>query len=124
MKTSVLIPRPEDEFYMEEGCYILELSNTSEDPDVSIARARVKPGVTTRWHSLRGVTERYCILSGKGRVELGTHPPRNVQAGDVVLIEPMCRQRISNTGQDDLIFLAICTPRFTPDVYIAIAPPH
>jgi oxalate decarboxylase/phosphoglucose isomerase-like protein (cupin superfamily) len=37
--------------------------------------------------------------------------------GDVVLIPPMCRQRITNTGSEDLIFLAICTPRFSNDVY-------
>jgi hypothetical protein len=29
----------------------------------------------------------------------------------------MCRQRISNLGDDDLLFLAICTPRFEPGCY-------
>jgi oxalate decarboxylase/phosphoglucose isomerase-like protein (cupin superfamily) len=29
----------------------------------------------------------------------------------------MCRQRITNTGVDDLVFLAICSPRFSQDVY-------
>ncbi len=29
----------------------------------------------------------------------------------------MCSQRITNIGPDDLIFLAICTPRFSNDVY-------
>jgi hypothetical protein len=29
----------------------------------------------------------------------------------------MCPQRITNIGKDDLIFLAICSPRFSPDVY-------
>jgi oxalate decarboxylase/phosphoglucose isomerase-like protein (cupin superfamily) len=29
----------------------------------------------------------------------------------------MCRQRITNMGSDDLIFLAICTPRFSQDIY-------
>jgi len=27
------------------------------------------------------------------------------------------RQRISNIGTNDLIFLAICNPRFTPECY-------
>ena len=44
-------------------------------------------------------------------------PPTDVAVGDVVLIPPMCRQRIANTGAEDLIFLAICTPRFTMDAY-------
>jgi oxalate decarboxylase/phosphoglucose isomerase-like protein (cupin superfamily) len=37
--------------------------------------------------------------------------------GDVVLIPPSCRQRISNVGEGELIFLAICTPRFTQEAY-------
>lgn len=105
------------EFYTAEGCYIIELSNTPDDADASIARARVAPGITTRWHRLRGTTERYCILSGKARVEIGKLPHQELGPGDVVLIPPMCRQRITNIGGEELIFLAICTPRFSNDVY-------
>lgn len=105
------------EFYISERCFVSELSNSADDPDVSIARARVDPGVTTRWHRLRGVTERYFMISGKGLVDVGELPPQEVTAGDVVLIPPMCKQRITNIGNDDLIFLAICTPRFSQDVY-------
>ncbi len=110
------------EFYTDEGCYITELSNTSDDPQASIARARVVPGVTTRWHRLSDTAERYVILEGTGRVEVGQLPPTQVHAGDVVLIPPLCRQRITNTGTDDLIFLAICTPRFTNAAYEDIEP--
>ena len=105
------------EFYTPEKCYITELSNTPDDPDVSIAWARVEPGVTTRWHRLKGTSERYFIISGRGLAEVGKMPPRQVTAGDVVLIPPMCCQRITNIGTDDLIFIAICSPRFSQDVY-------
>ena len=105
------------EFYTQEGCYITELSNTPDDPDVSIARARVEPGVTTNWHRLTKAAERYYIIQGKGRVEVGQLTPQEVSVGDVVLIPPLCRQRITNIGTEDLIFLAICTPRFSNDVY-------
>jgi len=50
-------------------------------------------------------------------VEVGEQPPQEVTVGGVVLIPPMYRQRITNIGPDDLIFLAICTPRFLQDVY-------
>jgi mannose-6-phosphate isomerase-like protein (cupin superfamily) len=106
-----------NEFYTPEKCYIIESSNTPDDPDVSVARARVEPGVTTRWHRLSGTSERYYIISGCGRAEVGDLPPQEVNAGDIVLIPPMCRQRITNIGSEDLIFLAICTPRFSNDVY-------
>ena len=105
------------EFYTRERCYITELSNTPDDPDASIALARVASGVTTRWHRLRGTFERYYIVNGRGRVEIGKLPPQEVSAGAIVLIPPMCSQRITNTGSEDLVFLAICTPRFTDDDY-------
>jgi mannose-6-phosphate isomerase-like protein (cupin superfamily) len=108
---------PAAERYTPERCYILELSNTPDDPDVSIARARVEPGVTTRWHRLAGTIERYVVISGRGRVEVGDLAPQEVSAGDVVLIPAACRQRIASIGRDDLVFLAICTPRFRPDAY-------
>lgn len=106
------------EYYFDaEGCYITELSNSKADPELSIARARVRAGVTTSWHRLINTTERYCILSGSGVVEVGESTPRNVVPGDVVIIPPMERQRITNNGKEDLIFLAICTPRFETKNY-------
>jgi len=112
----------EAEFHTDEGCFITELSNIPEDADASIARARVPPGATTRWHRLNGTIERYVILSGSGRVEVGELPARDVAPNDVVLIPAGCRQRITCTGAQDLVFLAICTPRFRPEAYEDIDP--
>lgn len=106
-----------EEYLVREECFITELHNTPDDPDLSVARARVLPGVTTNWHSLTGITERYLILEGSGMVETGDLPPRVTRVGDVVNIPPGIRQRITNDGPSDLIFLAICTPRFTPSSY-------
>ncbi len=117
MKAAIKRQNIGNEFYTSEKCYITELSNTPDDPDVSIARARVAPGTTTRWHRLKGTVERYYIIAGKGLVEVGRLPPQEVSAGDIVLIPAMCRQRITNIGEEDLLFLAICTPRFTNAVY-------
>ena len=108
---------PHAEYYTEERCWINELSNTDADPDMSIAQARVLPGVTTRWHRVNGTIERYVIQSGSGRVEVGDLPPQTIGTGDVVIIPAGCRQRIANVGEDDLVFLAICTPRFQSAAY-------
>lgn len=108
---------PAAEFHTEEECHVLELSNVDDDPDCSLARARVAPGRTTRWHRLAGVAERYVLLAGRGLVEIGDLPARAVGPGDVVLIPPGCRQRIANVGAEDLVFLAVCTPRFEPACY-------
>ncbi|MEM7293089.1 MAG: cupin domain-containing protein [Pseudomonadota bacterium] len=117
----VLSRMPESrEYFFDEGCHILELSNTADDPDVSIARARVESGVTTQLHRLTETTERYVILQGEGSVEIGKEPAFDVQRGDVVRIPPGVSQRITNLGPEDLIFLVICNPRFMPECYQAL----
>jgi len=117
MQPPIPRPHPAAETLADERCHILELSNSPDDPELSIARARVEPGVTTRWHRVVDTLERYVILDGVGRMEIGDLPPQEVQAGDVVMIPPSVRQRIANTGTGDLVFLAICTPRFRPEAY-------
>ena len=116
----------EDEYYTKEGCHVRELSNTEQEPDLSIARVRVAPGSVTRWHRLTGITERYVLLEGEGRMEIGERPPQQVGPGDVVRIPPGMRQRIANTGETDLIFLALCSPRFRWIAYEDVdeAEPH
>ncbi|MCL2790673.1 MAG: cupin domain-containing protein [Desulfobulbus sp.] len=111
-----------DEYYFEEGCYITELHNTPADPLVSLARARVEVGRVTRWHSLDGIEERYLIVDGTGRLEMGSQAPRDVRPGDVVRIPSGCRQRITNTGPADLLFLVLCTPRFVRAAYRDLEP--
>ena len=117
MKPSVLKCNSDEERLTGEACYINELSNSTHDTALSVAQARVSVGVTTRWHRLKDTTERYVILEGQGSVEIGSLSPQEVTAGDVVLIPPMCEQRITNTGTKDLLFLAICSPRFQQENY-------
>jgi len=117
MKETILPFSAEKEYFTEELCHIIELSNSDKDEDVSIAQARVEPGVSTRWHRLKNTVERYYIISGEGEVEIGDLSARQVKAGDVVLIPALYPQRIHNTGDKDLIFLAICSPRFLQENY-------
>lgn len=108
------------EFETSERCFIAEVANDDEDSSVSIARARVAPGVTTAWHKLDGVAERYIITQGKGLVEVDNLPPTTVNVGDVVRIPPNCPQRIQNLGEKNLLFFVVCSPRFTPECYIQL----
>ena len=113
----VLRESKEEYFFEVEGCYITEVSNSPDDPELSIAKARVPQGVTTAWHRLSNTTERYYILEGLGLVEVGDRPAYEVSIGDVVIIPAMERQRIKNIGDKDLVFLALCTPRFEVQNY-------
>ncbi|HEY3160131.1 MAG TPA: cupin domain-containing protein [Vicinamibacterales bacterium] len=107
------------EYLTDERCFILEIANDASDPNLSIARARVPRGITTEWHRVSGIDERYAIVSGVGRVEIGDLPPAVVTAGDVVRIPAGTPQRITNIGDDDLVFLCLCTPRFVQGAYQA-----
>lgn len=105
------------EFPTPERCLILEVWNTPDDDAASIAQARVAPGVTTQLHRLVGIDERYIVIHGTGRVEIGNHAPELVGVGDIRLIPRGVAQRITNAGDEDLIFLCLCTPRFRKDSY-------
>jgi mannose-6-phosphate isomerase-like protein (cupin superfamily) len=119
MKTIVPF-RPETEFFTDEGCYIVELLNTTEDPGCSLARARVQPGVTTQPHRLQRTIERYVILQGEGRVAIEGAAPTVVGPLDVVIIPAGATQSITNIGAADLVFLCVCTPRFEAADYMAV----
>lgn len=108
----------EKEYFTDELCYIIEILNENIHPNLSIARARIEPGVTTKIHKLIDTVEYYYIIEGKGEVYLGNDFIKEIEVGDVVMIEPMMNQSIKNIGENDLIFICICTPRFENRNYI------
>lgn len=107
------------EYFLDEGCFIREIMNTAAIPNISIAQARVEVGKTTELHTLTA-DEMYYILAGEGAVEIAGQPQQIVQVGDVAYIKAAATQRITNTGDQDLVFLCICAPRFTPEKYTSI----
>jgi mannose-6-phosphate isomerase-like protein (cupin superfamily) len=112
-------PKPREETWTGERCFIMELVNSAELPEVSVARTRVEPGVTTELHAL-SVLEWYVIQSGEGLMRVGNDNPYPVGPGDTVKIPVGCAQQIENTGTSDLLFLCVCVPRFTPFAYSAL----
>lgn len=113
-----LVPATDQtEFYTAERCYITELLNSEQSPQLSVALARVRPGVATQLHALRGVDETYLLRNGHGIVEVNSQA-RQVRSGDSVVIPAGASQRISNCGDEDLEFYCFCTPRFTAQCYI------
>lgn len=111
--------KPREEQWTSERCFITELLNDESSPEVSLARARVEPEMTTQLHSL-SVLEWYVIESGCGLMRVGDDAPYPVTAGDVVKIASNSAQRITNTGADDLLFLCVCVPRFTLTSYTSL----
>jgi len=104
------------EFATRERCFITEILNDPRAPQVSLARCRVEPGVTTELHSL-SVDEVYLVTAGRGVMEVGDGAPFEVAPGDAVTIPAGISQRIRNPGPGDLRIDCLCTPRFTPEAY-------
>jgi mannose-6-phosphate isomerase-like protein (cupin superfamily) len=119
MKPKIVKATSLKEYLTPERCFVFENWGlvSSGDKTVSIARARVEPGVTTKAHHLEGVQEIYLIAKGKGKVQIGGLEPADVTEGDMVIIPQGTSQKITNIGQTDLIFYCICTPAFTQDCY-------
>ena len=90
------------ERYTTERCHIFESWNDASDPGLSIARARVEPGVTTALHTL-DVDERYFVLSGRGRVEVEGLAPTDVEPGDIVVIPAGTLSASEIWGATDLL---------------------
>ena len=112
--------KPETGFDTPERCHIIEMMNTDQDVECSVAQATIKPGVTTQLHALENVSERYVIVEGNGLVEIGGGEPMPVNRMDIVYIPAGVMQRITNTGDSDLIILCVCTPRFENSCYVAM----
>jgi mannose-6-phosphate isomerase-like protein (cupin superfamily) len=116
---SVVRPNPDEEFTTPERCAILESWNDESDRAVSIARARVDPGITTQLHRLN-VDERYIVVEGHGLARVGELLAAEVRPGDVVLIPAGMPQQITNVDDSPLVFYCICSPRFDPAGYEAL----
>ena len=112
----------DEEFWTSERCYIRERINIESIPDFSLADSRVEPGVVTELHSL-SVREWYFIEQGSGLMEVGGGPQIEVAPGDTVEIPAGVSQRITNTGEVDLLLQCVCLPRYTPDCYESLGPP-
>ena len=119
MNDSLIRTGAASEFPTRERLHITERLNDPAAPALSLADARVEPGVTTELHKLT-VDEWYVISLGSGLMEVGGGTSFAVGPGDTVIIPAGTSQRISNTGNGDLKFQCVCMPRFTEASYEAL----
>lgn len=118
MKPKIVKAESLHEYLTPERCYIAE-NYSATDGTVSIAKATVKPGVTTVAHHLEGIEEIYIITQGKGVIDIAELEPAEVNGGDVVVIPDGTSQKITNVGNNDLVFYCVCTPRFAEKCYFS-----
>jgi mannose-6-phosphate isomerase-like protein (cupin superfamily) len=80
----------------------------------SLAQIVLPPGKTSLKHYHPVAEESYYILSGTAQMEIDGETAI-LGPGDSVVIPPTKAHQITNAGDDDLVFLAVCVPAWTPD---------
>jgi len=105
-----------EEFVTLDGSRILELIRPQREgsENLSLARATVMPGATTRWHRHSRSEEIYYVLRGAGllAIEAQRH---EVAAGDARLIPAGAEHRITCLGAEPLVILCACSPPYSDD---------
>lgn len=80
----------------------------------SLAKITIPPGNASSPHYHKFSEESYLILSGEGSLEIDGFS-FCLCAGEAVLIEPGEVHQISNLCEQDLVFLAVCVPAWSPN---------
>lgn len=79
----------------------------------SLAVGRLSPGAQSKPHRLTS-SEVYYFLGGEGRVTIGDQQVV-VKKGAVVYVPPGATQFVDNLGEDDLEFVCLVDPAWTPE---------
>ena len=94
-------------------CEILNPHKETLNICYSLAWAMVKPGEKTLVHKL-AASEVYYIIKGSGIMSIDNEK-KPVNKNDTIYIPPNTRQFIENNGKENLEFLCIVDPAWTPD---------
>lgn len=70
------------------------------------ARVTIEPGCSLGYHEHHNETETYYILSGEGVYD-DNGKPVPVKSGDVTFCKSGCGHALENTGNTDLVFMAL-----------------
>jgi len=85
----------------------------------SLAKITIPKGKASLKHYHPIVEESYFILSGKARIVLDNQESI-ISAGDGVAVTPKTIHQIFNVGEENLIFIAVCSPPWTPECSVFI----
>jgi mannose-6-phosphate isomerase-like protein (cupin superfamily) len=80
----------------------------------SVAYVVLPPGKSSLLHYHPEAEESYYLLQGNARILVGEEESQ-LTTGQIVLIPPRKPHKITNIGEGDLEFLAICVPAWEPE---------
>lgn len=105
-----------DEFVAGDATHLREILHPHNDPvklGYSIAHAYIKPGQSSFPHKLTG-SEVYHIIAGKGIIHIDGES-QVIRQGDTIYVPPKGLQFVENTGKENLTFICIVEPAWTPE---------
>ncbi len=80
----------------------------------SLAIITIPPGKASKQHYHNIAEETYYILRGSARLVIDGQTFQ-LTPGQACLIQPPEQHQIFNAGDDELEFIAVCVPAWTPD---------
>ncbi|MDD4004326.1 MAG: cupin domain-containing protein [Elusimicrobiaceae bacterium] len=105
------------EFTSADGCALREIFNPAADPafklGYSLAHAALQAGSASLPHRLDR-SEVYYIIAGSGVMHIDAES-RAVTPGATVYIPPGAVQYIENAGEEELEFVCMVDPGWTPE---------
>lgn len=95
------------------GCSLREMFNPLKDDlelRFSMAHTTLAAGDITKNHRLHS-SEMYYIIKGKGVIYIDGES-EEVKEGQAIYVPPNKKQRLKNTGNEDLVFLCMVDPAY------------
>jgi mannose-6-phosphate isomerase-like protein (cupin superfamily) len=110
---------PENEpIRTETGEIIFELIGKAVTPlldsNHSLARIVIPPGKSSASHYHKVSQETYYILEGEGQMNVDGNE-FSITVGQACHIHTGEIHQVSNSGETDLVFLAVCVPPWVPE---------
>ncbi|MDD3621442.1 MAG: cupin domain-containing protein [Methanofollis sp.] len=100
-------------FTAGDRTHLREILHPKNEPECmnrcSISHAYLTSGEASLPHRLKISSETYYVLSGEGVMHINGESAQ-ISAGQVVYIPPGAVQSLENTGEDDLVILAVVDP--------------
>lgn len=79
----------------------------------SIAIVTIPPGKSSVLHLHPEAEESYFVTAGRAEIRVGEETFA-LREGSAALIPPKAPHKITNSGNNDLVFVAVCVPAWEP----------
>ncbi|MEN8257132.1 MAG: cupin domain-containing protein [Thermodesulfobacteriota bacterium] len=101
------------EYITKDGSEIREMIHPQhqDNKKISVAEARIKPGMKTEPHYHKKSEEVYVVMAGKGLLRI-EDKRYEIEKGVSIVIMPGQVHGLENTNNEDLVVMCCCAPAY------------